>query len=81
MSGQLPFQVAQSAFIDEVQSRNLQLDAPSKRRTRTAPSARGSKFLALTPTLLSPCDFTGSQCVTHPQVLHRTNRRDLSPQQ
>lgn len=63
------------------QSRNFHVDAPSSRLTRMPSIVLGSKFRALTPILLSTLTSTGSQCVMHPQVLHRTKLSLLSPQE
>ena len=58
---------------------NVQVVAPSKRRTRTDAMSSGSKLARLIPCLPSEVAIKGSQCVTHPQVLQWMVRSVLSP--
>lgn len=63
-----------------IQSKNFQVSAPSKRLTTTDSSSAGSKFRRFTPWRAPGVESIGSQWVTIPQVLHRTFRKDRSPQ-
>lgn len=60
-------------------SRNCQVFAPSKRRTRTEAISSGSKLPRFTPCLAPSSGTSGSQCVTQPQILQRMLRIVRSP--
>lgn len=50
-------------------SMNFHVFAPSSRRTRTEAMSSGSKFPRFTPCFAPGAGSSGSQCVTHAQVL------------
>ena len=68
------------AFAASSQSRNFQVRAPSRRRTRIPSSTSGSSRRAFTPIRLAGLGDVASQCVTQPQRAHRTKRRRRPPQ-
>ena len=59
---------------------NFHVSAPSNRRTRTDAMSSGSKLPRFTPCLAPGVASSGSQWVTHPQVLQWMERSVLSPQ-